>query len=111
MFVYYHYSVIIIKGNNPRGISLQLSENTGNDEAELLSNSKAHCIALVASDATKAEPWFQVFETSLIAVCAYFSHSDVRSSETKEKQKILIEHRQLKLQKVTETRWLSHALT
>ena len=37
----------------------------------------AHHIALAASGAAKAEPWFNILETSLNAVYAYFSRSAV----------------------------------
>ena len=43
----------------------------------IVTHCAAHRIALAASDAAKAEPWFKVFETSLNAVYAYFSRSAV----------------------------------
>ena len=70
-----------------------------------------HCtahgrLALAASDTAVASPWFQKFEKSLSATYNFFARSSVRSAVLAEMQQIL-NHPKLKLQRPSDTRWLS----
>ena len=67
----------------------------------------AHRLSLAASHASSASKWVQRFEIMLNQIYAFFSQSSTRTAELLEVQKVLKEP-QLKLQRATETRWLSH---
>ena len=72
----------------------------------IITHFTAHWLALAASDAAAASPWFQKFEKSLSATYNFFARSSVRSAELAEMQQIL-NHPKLKLQRPSDTRWLS----
>ena len=102
-----------LAGASCDGASVMLGEENGvmarmkSEVPDLIvTHCAAHRIALAASDSAKAEPWFKRFETTLNSVYTYFSRSAVRTSELKEMQSLL-DHRQLKLQRPLDTRWLS----
>ena len=67
----------------------------------------AHRLSLAACDASNSSSLIQRFQKILNQIYVYFSRSSVCSSELVEMQKFLDEP-QLKLQRPTETRWLSH---
>ena len=66
----------------------------------------AHRLALASSDAAKSCTWFTRFERLLNQVYSYFSHSTVHTTQLAEMQ-VVLAFPQAKLQKPTETRWLS----
>ena len=67
----------------------------------------AHRLALAASQATSASPTMARFERILSQIFVFFSRSTTRTSTLNEMEKVLNEP-QIKLQRPTETRWLSH---
>ena len=67
----------------------------------------AHRLSLAACDASNASSMIQRFQRILNQIYVFFSRSSVRTAELSEMQRVLNEP-QLKLQRPTETRWLSH---
>ena len=67
----------------------------------------AHRLSLATCDASNASTMIQRFQRILNQIYVFFSRSTVRTSELCEMQKALSEPH-LKLQRPTETRWLSH---
>ena len=72
----------------------------------IVTHCSAHRLALASCDAAAKCPWFSRFEKVLNQVYSYFSHSAVRYTKLAEMQSVL-SLPQLKLQRPTETRWLS----
>ena len=67
----------------------------------------AHRLSLAACDASRSSSVVQRFQRVLNQIYVFFSRSSVRTAELSEMQKVLNEPH-LKLQRPTETRWLSH---
>lgn len=67
----------------------------------------AHRLSLAACDASNASSMIQRFQRILNQIYVFFSRSSVRTAELSEMQRVLNEPH-LKLQRPTETRWLSH---
>ena len=72
----------------------------------IVTHCSAHRLSLASCDAAASCSWFVRFEKILSQVYRYFSQSTVRSTKLAEMQKVL-SLPQLKLQRPTETRWLS----
>ena len=70
----------------------------------------AHRLSLAACDASNASSMIQRFQRILNQIYVFFSRSSVRTTELSEMQRVLNEPH-LKLQRPTETRWLSHQNT
>ena len=102
-----------LAGASSDGASVMLGEENGvmarlkaKVPGLIVTHCAAHRVALAACDAANAEPWFRKFEKSLNQVYTFFSRSSARTAELKEMQSLL-DHPQLKLQRSTDTRWLS----
>ena len=72
----------------------------------IVTHCAAHRLSLASCNAAASTPWFKRFESLLSSCYSFFSRSTVRSAELSEVQKVL-DIPQLKLQRPTETRWLS----
>ena len=72
----------------------------------IMTHCAAHRLALAACNTAHKFPWFSKFEKTLNQLYTHFSHSAVRSATLAAMQKVL-DAPQLKLQRPTDTRWLS----
>ena len=69
----------------------------------------AHSLLLAASQACNSNDSFKRFKKIINQIYTFVSKSSVRTAKLKEIQKVL-EKPQLKLQRATETHWLSHQM-
>ena len=70
----------------------------------------AHRVALAASQSADKIPYLKKFKRQLSSLFAYFHQSPLRTAELQEMQRLL-EDPELRLKKVADTRWLSHAVS
>ena len=103
-----------LAGGATDGASVMVGSETGvvtriktKVPAFIATHCSAHRLSLAVCDVSNASSMIQRFQKVLNQIYVHFSRSTVRTAELVEMQKILDEP-QLKLQRPTETRWLSH---